>query len=402
MKAQMILTAVIVAVGVVATAQTVVNVLPPQEVAKQKVTVEVETLAKPSESAVPRKVALVVQNHAAPGAQIPMMALTDALTAKLSGRGFQVINPYNSYGENLNRTSQGEALPETSAMAIARQLGADGAVTAAVLEFLDSTLGTPPRVHQYSIRISLNLADAQTGAVVCGETIKLKSQKYTNNQVIQNKPEYLGDLMYAAAEECAQRLEGKAKTANWRSSSPPTRGNIGVLDRRGLVRGAGINGKYVLTPSDVEEAVKALLSAMCKDVIFIDAHNAAKASSGKTPIAINVGILNMTGDNGYDGLVGAADATIRIMLRDTSLFDVKDDAVAAAMAKRITASGNSPLENGEPMAWLKQHGSPDFYVVGDLRKFVDFEKRNTYRLHLAMHSLANGKVAWEGLVTIIK
>ena len=26
----------------------------------------------------PRKVALVVQNHAAPGAQIPMMALTDA------------------------------------------------------------------------------------------------------------------------------------------------------------------------------------------------------------------------------------------------------------------------------------------------------------------------------------
>lgn len=372
----------------------------------QKVTVTVEneipSVPQAAAAQTPRRVALVVQNHAARGSDIPFMALTDALTAKLSGRGFQVINPYSSYGENLNRTSRGEALPETSAMAVARQLGADGAVTASVLEFLDSTIGTPPKVHQFSIRISLNLADAQTGAVVCGETIKLKSQKYTNNQVAQNKPEYLGDLMYAAAEECAQRLEDKAKAANWRPTPPPTRGNIGVLDRRGLVRGAGVDGKYVLTPSDMEEAVKALLSAMCKDVAFIDAHNTAKASSGKNPIAVNGGIVNMTGDNGYDGLVGAADATLRVLMRDTSLFDVKDDAVAAAMAKRIITSGNSPLENGEPMAWLKQHGSPDFYVVGDLRKFVDFEKRTTYRVHLAIHSLANGKVAWEGLLTVIK
>ena len=369
---------------------------------RTKVTVEVEESPVAPAAQAPRRVALVVQNHAARGAEIPFMALTDALTAKLSGRGFQVINPYNSYGENLNRTSQGEVLPETSAMAVARQLGADGAVTASVLEFLDSTIGTPPRVHQFSMRISLNLADAQTGAVVCGETIKLKSQKYTNNQVAQNKQEYLGDLMYAAAEECAQRLEDKAKAANWRPTLPPTRGTIGVLDRRGLVRGAGADGKYALTPSDLEEAVKTLLSAMCKDVIFIDAHNIVKASSGKAPIAVNGGIVNMTGDNGYDGLVGAADATVRILLRDTSLFDVKDDALAAAMAKRIVASGNSPLEDGEPMAWLKQHGSPDYYVVGDLRKFVDFEKRNTYRVHLAVHSLANGKVAWEGLLTVVK
>ena len=34
----------------------------------------------------PYKVVLIVQNHAAPGSGIPMMALTDALTAKLSGR----------------------------------------------------------------------------------------------------------------------------------------------------------------------------------------------------------------------------------------------------------------------------------------------------------------------------
>ena len=51
----------------------------------QKVTVE----GKQAENN-PRKVALVVQNHAALGANIPIIALSDALTAKLSGRGLQV------------------------------------------------------------------------------------------------------------------------------------------------------------------------------------------------------------------------------------------------------------------------------------------------------------------------
>ena len=85
-----------------------------------------------------RKVALVVQNHAAPGVEIPFMALTDALTAKLSGCGLQVINPYNTIGVNLNRTAAGEKMPEVSAMEIARKLKADGAITASVLEFFDS------------------------------------------------------------------------------------------------------------------------------------------------------------------------------------------------------------------------------------------------------------------------
>ena len=208
--------------------------------------------------------------------------------------------------------------------------------------------------------------------------------------------------MYAAAEECAQQLEMKANATRWWPNPLPTRGNIGELDRRGLVRGAGPDGKYVLTPSDLDAAINVLMSAMRKDAIFSESYSAAKTSSGKVPIAVNGGLANLTGDAGYDGLVGSADATVRILLRDTSLFDVKDDAAASAMAKRIIASGNSPLENGEPMEWLKQHGSPDFYVVGDLRKFVDFEKRNTYRLHLALHSLANGKVVWEGLLTVIK
>ena len=373
----------------------------------QKVTVtvdnEIPSIPPPPPAQEPRKVTLVVQNHCAPIAGVPLVTLTDSLSAKLSGCGFQVINPYNSYGENLNRTVQGEALPETSAMALARQLNADGAITASVLEFLDSTIGTPPRVHQFSIRISLNLADAQSGTVVCGETIKLKSQKYTNNQVAQNRPEYLSDLMHAAAEECAERLGAKAKVANWRPAPTPTRGNIGILDRRGLVRtGASPQGKYTLANSDLEAALRSLVSSMHNDDLFMADCRKVKAESGKTPVAINGGIANLTGEVTYDELVSAADATLRIMLRDTSTFEVKDDAIAATIAKRVIIGGNSPLENGELMSVLKQHVSPDFLVAGDIRKAVDFEGRNTYRVHLAIHALASGKAAWEGILTVVK
>ena len=54
------------------------------------------------------------------------------------------------------------------------------------------------------------------------------------------------------------------------------------------------------------------------------------------------------------------------------------------------------------MSVLKQHVSPDFLVVGDIRKAVDFEGRNTYRVHLAIHALASGKTAWEGILTVVK
>ena len=175
---------------------------------------------KASAIVVPRKVVLVVQNHAG-GAEIPMMALTDALTAKLSGRGFQVINPYNVLGVNQNRSVIGETIPASSALELARGCRADGLVTASVLDFLDSPIGTPPVLHQFSVRISISLADAGSGAVVCGETVKMKSQKYTNNQVAQNRLEYLGDLLHAAAEECATKLEANQAVRAWNPTPLP-------------------------------------------------------------------------------------------------------------------------------------------------------------------------------------
>lgn len=327
----------------------------------------------------PKKVALVVQNHAAPGVHVPMMALTDALAAKLSGRGFQVINPYNNVGTDQNRSPAGEATPQVSAMELARKLGADGAITASVLELHDTTYGTPPRVHQFTVRLALNLADAQTGATVCGETVTNTSPKYTNNQVAQNRARYIGDLLYEAAQECARRLAANPALANWPPPPPPP-------------------------PPPRTPLFDTLVDRLCVEMLmhpqFVKNYEAQKESGGRLPIAIIGGLENESGYASFDAGLKAAGERFRKKLFDTGLFDVKDDAMLVNFAKRIIASGNSPTENGDLMDELQQHGSPDFYIVGNLNHFADLDGTAYFKFRLTMHSLRTGKIVWEGIDTV--
>lgn len=335
-----------------------------------------------------RKVVLIVQNHAAPDAAIPMMALTDALTAKLSGRGFQVINPYNALGVDQNRTFFGENMPETSALELSRQLGAEGVITASLLEFLDSTLGTPAVLHQFSIRISISLADAGSGAAVCGETIKMKSPKFTNNQVAQNSQEYLGDLLHAAAAECATRLEAHPAVRAWRPSPlppPPAPVPLPPPPPPG---------------TSLDYMVDALVREMLSNPHFAKNYEESQIRlDGRLPVVVLGGIENKSGNMGLDELIEAAGEHFRVKLFNSKLFEVKDDGVLVALAKRIVTSGNSPLEDGELMNVLKQHGSPDFYVAGDLKLLTDLDGVAYYKLRLAIHNLSTGKIVWEGIET---
>ena len=314
------------------------------------------------------------------------MALTDALTAKLSGCGFQAINPYNSIGVNQNRNAMGEQTPPVSAMELARELRAHGAITASVIEFLDSTIGTPPIKHQYSIRISLNLADAQTGAVVCGETIKKKSPKYTNNQVAQNKAEYLGELMFAAAEECAERLKSNQYVKNWQPTPPPPPPPPKPLPppKRPVF----------------DKIVDKLSAEMLSSSQFAKNYEEQKENGERMPIAVIGGMENESGHTEFDAGLKTAGERFRKNLFDSKLFDVKDDAILVDLAKRIVASGNSATENGDLMEELKRHGSPDFFVVGNLTHFADLDGTGYYKFRMTMHSLRTGKIAWEGIETI--
>ena len=341
----------------------------------------------------PRRVALVVQNHAAPGSGIPLMALTDALTAQLSGRGLQVINPYNSVGVNQNRNMFGEKTPPVSAMALARKLRAHGAITASVIEFNDIAIGNPAFLHQYSMRITLNLADAQTDAAVCGETVKVTSPKYTNNQVAQNRLEYLGELMHTAAATCAEKLLNNANVIKWTPSDPPP------------LRPSPPPADPQLILSDVDAAVQKMVATMRTNPIFRANYDKAQKEIDRAPLVIVGGLVDLTGGKSptadLDNLLGAASQNLRMTLVNSALFDAKDDTLVTTITKRILTSGNSPLEDGELMSALKQHGSPDFYIVGDLRYF-DEPRVRIYRFRLALHNLHTGKIVWEGTETIEK
>lgn len=372
-------------------------------------------------SAHPHKVALIVQNHAAPGAQIPMAALTDALTTRLSGKGFQVINPYNAVGENENRTVVGEALPKVSAIELAQGLGADGAVTASVIEFLDTTIGNPPVMHQYVVRITLNLADASTGAAVCGETIKVKSKQYTIAQDRANRLEYLGDLIFSAADQCAELLEKKA--AGWKPTplpppvvveAPVKVGDDDVLDlapKSHATPGDKVRPRNPpptdadFTMSDFDVMFESLVKSMLGNPRFKENYEAAQTEKGGLPIVIVGSVTNKSegaASQAYGDLLKAIPDTLRIELFNSNLFDVKNDELSVTFAQRILASDKSPVEDGELMSALKQHGSPDFVIIGDIRLFVDLGKRKTCRVHLALHSLKTGKVVWEGKKTVVK
>ncbi|MBO4229485.1 MAG: hypothetical protein J5938_03940, partial [Clostridia bacterium] len=57
------------------------------------------------------------------------------------------------------------------------------------------------------------------------------------------------------------------------------------------------------------------------------------------------------------------------------------------------------LEDGDIMGALKRHGSPDFFVTGELRLLTDLDGIRYYKLRLAIHSLQTGKILWEGIDT---
>lgn len=362
-----------------------------------------------------RKVALVVQNHAAPGADIPFMALTDALAAKLSGCGLQVINPYNAVGVNQNRTSSGEKTPTVSAMELARQLKADGAVTASVIEFLDNAIGSSPFItHSFSVRITMNLADAWTGATVCeGVRIEKESARnYTDNEVSHNKQRYLSDLMYAAADECAVQLKKSPGFLKWMKTSVDDSRADGLTER--LKQDASfrewieamiderLSKKIADDPPipaptlSFDKIVDELADKMAWDEQFKKNYEEQKKNAERLPIAIIGNATNETKRTEFDAGLRSSGRRFRDRLRTSGRFDVKDDAVIVNLATRITESRKNGLETGDLMKVWETHGSPDFFVVINLNDVMDLDGSTPYEYNITIHSLRSGLIVWSG------
>ena len=169
--------------------------------------------------AAPWKVALVVQNHTSDAPTLPMSALADTLTSRLSGDTLRVVNPHNVIGVNQNRTARGETMPEASAQEIGRLLGAAGVVTASIQEFTGEDIGVPAVAHTLKVRLALNLADAATGETVCGVDGVELSKNYTSEKVKSDTATLYEGLMHAAAAKGAEKLLAKISTSGWESGA---------------------------------------------------------------------------------------------------------------------------------------------------------------------------------------
>ena len=340
----------------------------------------------------PRRAVLIVQNHVPdPDVSIAFLALTDELTAKLSGSDLRVINPYNSVGINQNRDVRGEKMPEVSAMELARRFKAEGTITASVVEFRE----TPPSgaERKFTLKMILNLADAQTGGVVCGAKGEQTTEKYMAIQIHSHRATYINNLMSKVLDKCTTKLLSDPLLKNWEPTPPPN-----PKPRRPL-------SIPELTLSEMDGTMQKLIVAMRANPVFRDNYDTAQQAIDRAPLVIVGGLVDLTKGKSptddLDNLLGAASQNVRMTLINSRLFDAKDDALVTTITKRIIENGNSPLEDGELMAALKQHGSPDFYMVGDLSYFGG-RKKHTYRFHLALHNLHTGKIVWEGTEDVEK
>ena len=340
-----------------------------------------------------RTAVLVVQNHSTSRVD-PLLIpkLTGVLKTKLAGLGFGVIDPYDSFGVDQNRSAHGEKTPDVSTVDLARKLDADGFVTATVWQLEDSKtiIGVQSENHKYSIRVSINIADAQTRAIECeGVEVNTNSPSYTGIQVANHGQKYIDDLIYAAVEAAAEGCARKWKTdpafCEWvrkphraRPVPPPPGEDRTIFDK----------------------LVDRLTGEMLSNPQFMRNYEEQKKKGARNPIAVIGGMENESGRPEFDAGLKAGGERFRKKLFDSRLFDVKDDAMLVSLAKRIIVSGNSPTEDGDLMSELKQHGSPDFFVVGNLSHFADLDGTGYYKFRITMHSLRTGKIAWEGIETV--
>ena len=332
----------------------------------------------------PRGAVLIVQNHVPdPDVTIAFLALTDELTAMLSGPDLQVINPYNLVGVNQNRDARGEKMPEVSAMELAQRFKAEGMITASVVEFRE----TPPSgaERKFALKMVLNLADAQTGKVVCGAEGADTTEKYMATQIQSHRATYINNLMSKVLDKCTKKLLADPLLKNWKPTQPPPKPLPPRPEPKRPV---------------FDKIVDKLSVEMLSSSQFVKNYEEQKGKGERLPIAVIGGMENESGHPEFDAGLKASGERFRKKLFDSKLFDVKDDAILVNLAKRIVASGNSATENGDLMEELKQHGSPDFFVIGNLNHFADLDGTGYYKFRVTMHSLRTGKIVWEGIETI--
>lgn len=339
----------------------------------------------------PCKAVLIVQNHVPDrDVSIAFLALTDELAADLSGSDLQVINPYNSVGVNQNRDARGEKLPEVSAMELARRFKAEGTITASVVEFRE----TPPSgaERKFTLKMILNLADAQTGGIVCGAKGEHTTEKYTATQIQAHRATYINNLMSKVLDQCTKELLSNPLLKEWlRERGPRTRL---PPPPEPLLR------------DDLQRALETLSDKMFLSPRFNERHAAVvERRGGKQPVVVVGGIGDLTrGGSPCRKLADYRDLGkdfLQTRLGKSCRFEVKDLTAVEAMRPFIVNSPKDPLSDRALLDALRNYVSPDFLVAGHV-KYDAENGLGTYFIHLGAYDFLLGVVVWEDTIEVVK
>ena len=163
------------------------------------------------------KAMLVVQNHASEEFRKPLSNIGTRLSTALSGTGlFEIIDPNDAVGDNLNRGVWGERLPLSSATRLAENLGAQALVVASIDEV--STIATAGVVQQLSVTMTLQAKRVPSGASVGGEEVTVLSRKYTMAEYRTNARTIYGDLMSQLCKQTSAQFLPKMAKVQWQTS----------------------------------------------------------------------------------------------------------------------------------------------------------------------------------------
>lgn len=193
----------------------------------------------------------------------------------------------------------------------------------------------------------------------------------------------------------AVSLLGLIATAGCVSRSNPS----GYVNEETLV----FDRPDVLTQSERSRLVADVVGRLLTDPTFSAKYTEKmKAKSdGKLPIVAFSALENNVKDGRSDSAaMGQFSKELMVAFRKTGRFDVIDDVANPVLVNRLM-SGN---DAGETVAAVQNFGDyapPDFYVTGDIRRFLD-DGIYTHSLNLQMLDTSTRRIFWSDTVKILK
>lgn len=165
---------------------------------------------------------LVVQNHVSDDFRKPLSNLGDRISSALSGDIFNVIDPNDNVGDNLNCGPWGENLPDSSAVRLAENLDAKVLIKASVVEASVVGIGVPAVAQRVTMTLNLSAKRVPSGATVVAIDPVTVLNTVTTEVLSQNSDGVYSDLVKSLVKKASEQFLQKASKTSWKLDASET------------------------------------------------------------------------------------------------------------------------------------------------------------------------------------